>query len=98
MRIAIPIVCLAATSVVASPMSPPLSRRQDAGVGAGVASVGACPMNCWNEAAVVAGCDPNTDDDCLCGPFFGAVTSCTAGACSIGENLAALDFLNGPCE
>lgn len=44
-------------------------------------------MNCWNEAAVVAGCDPNTDDDCLCGPFFGAVTSCTAGACSIGENL-----------
>lgn len=43
--------------------------------------------NCWNEAAVVAGCDPNTDDDCLCGPFFDAVTSCTAATCSIGENL-----------
>jgi hypothetical protein len=44
-------------------------------------------MNCWNEAAVVAGCDPNADDSCLCGPFFDAVTSCSAATCSMGENL-----------
>jgi hypothetical protein len=32
-------------------------------------------------------CDPNADDDCLCGPFFDDVASCTASFCNIGENL-----------
>lgn len=50
-------------------------------------------MNCWNEAAVVAGCDPNADDDCLCGPFFDAVTSCTAAMCNMGENLGMLCWI-----
>lgn len=44
-------------------------------------------MDCWNEAAGVAKCDPNKDDKCLCGPFLNAVTSCTAATCSISENL-----------
>ncbi|KAH6872848.1 hypothetical protein BKA58DRAFT_438941 [Alternaria rosae] len=112
MRVTIAIVgAVVATVAVASPItsSSPLSRRQGPpgpkgpmggpmGPGAGVAGAGPCPMNCWNEAAVVAGCDPNADDSCLCGPFFDAVTSCSAATCSMGENLAALSFLNPACE
>ncbi|CAG5145743.1 uncharacterized protein ALTATR162_LOCUS1762 [Alternaria atra] len=106
MRFTIAVVsAVVATAAVASPitsLSTPLSRRKGPpgpmGTGAGVAGAGSCPMNCWNEAAVVAGCDPNADDDCLCGPFFDAVTSCSAATCNMGENLAALDFLNPACE
>jgi hypothetical protein len=46
--------------------------------------------SCWNEAASVSDCDPNTDDDCLCGPFFDDVASCTAALCNIGDNLSML--------
>ncbi|KAF1361079.1 hypothetical protein EJ07DRAFT_113473, partial [Lizonia empirigonia] len=46
--------------------------------------------NCWNEAAAKAGCDPNKSDACLCGPFFNAVTYCTAETCSAGDNLGTL--------
>jgi hypothetical protein len=44
-------------------------------------------QDCWNESAVTAGCDPNADDDCLCGPFFDAVTECVSQTCSIGDSL-----------
>lgn len=44
-------------------------------------------MDCWNEAAVEANCDPNTDDECLCGPFFDALTMCTSQTCNIADNL-----------
>jgi hypothetical protein len=43
--------------------------------------------DCWNQAAATANCDPNADDDCLCGPFFDDVTDCTAAACGIADNL-----------
>ncbi|KAF1945016.1 hypothetical protein EJ02DRAFT_339366, partial [Clathrospora elynae] len=49
--------------------------------------------DCWNEAAASVKCDPNTDDDCLCGPFFDAVTYCSAQTCNIGDNLCK--FLAG---
>jgi hypothetical protein len=48
--------------------------------------------DCWNEAAGSAGCDPNIDDDCLCGPFFDDVAGCTAALCNAGENLGMLQF------
>jgi hypothetical protein len=44
--------------------------------------------SCWNEAAANSDCDPNTDDDCLCGPFFDDVASCTAALCNFGDNLS----------
>jgi hypothetical protein len=47
-------------------------------------------MGCWNEAAARAGCDPNTNDDCLCGPFLNAVTYCTAATCGADDNLGKL--------
>lgn len=34
-----------------------------------------------------ARCDPNTSDECLCGPFFDAVTYCTAQTCNAADNL-----------
>ncbi|RMZ73513.1 hypothetical protein GMOD_00008032 [Pyrenophora seminiperda CCB06] len=68
------------------------------GPGGTVANVGPCPMDCWNQAAATAGCDPNADDKCLCGPFFDAVTSCTAAACSIGDNLSTLNVLSPECR
>ncbi|KAL6155358.1 hypothetical protein ACJQWK_01244 [Exserohilum turcicum] len=95
MRLVITIIAVAVTGVIASPKPPPPPKQ---GPGAGVAAAGPCPMDCWNEAAGVAKCDPNKDDKCLCGPFLNAVTSCTAATCSISENLAALDVLAGPCE
>jgi len=45
---------------------------------------------CWNEAAGIVGCDPNTDDACLCGEFFDEVAACTGTTCGIGENLRKL--------
>jgi hypothetical protein len=44
-------------------------------------------LDCWNEAAGSAGCDPNVDDACLCGPFFEDVAACTADTCGVGDNL-----------
>ncbi|KAA8622317.1 CFEM domain containing protein [Pyrenophora tritici-repentis] len=77
---------------------PMMMKPGGPGIGGSVANVGPCPMDCWNQAAATAGCDPNVDDKCLCGPFFDAVTKCTAAACSIGENLSALNVLNPPCQ
>jgi hypothetical protein len=55
--------------------------------------------DCWNEAAGSAGCDPNIDDDCLCGPFFDDVAGCTAALCNAGENLGMLQFsVAGPSK
>jgi cyclophilin family peptidyl-prolyl cis-trans isomerase len=51
--------------------------------------------DCWNEAAGSAGCDPNVDDECLCGPFFDDVASCTAALCNAGENLGTSQFFMG---
>ncbi|KAJ8109533.1 hypothetical protein OPT61_g7390 [Boeremia exigua] len=87
---------VALASPIAGPPKPPPKPKDD-GVGMMVAGVGKCPMDCWNEAARKAGCDPNMDDDCLCGPFFDAVTYCTAQTCSGGDNLAALNFLSPEC-
>ncbi|KAJ4986815.1 hypothetical protein SVAN01_07742 [Stagonosporopsis vannaccii] len=87
---------VALASPVAGGPKPPKPDDEDE-VGMMVAGVGKCPTNCWNEAARKAGCDPNTDDDCLCGPFFDAVTYCTAQTCSAGDNLAALNFLSPAC-
>ncbi|KAH7382602.1 hypothetical protein DE146DRAFT_760439 [Phaeosphaeria sp. MPI-PUGE-AT-0046c] len=83
---------------VASPVTPtsPLTRRQDVGID--VAGVGQCPTDCWNEAAANSSCDPNADDECLCGPFFDDVADCTSAFCNIGENLAALDFMEQACN
>ncbi|KAF2437809.1 hypothetical protein P171DRAFT_449571 [Karstenula rhodostoma CBS 690.94] len=77
------------------PTPPPASHGDDAAVS--VSSVGSCPQNCWNESAVKAKCDPNADDDCLCGPFFDAVTTCVSQTCSIGENLSVLNTLEPLC-
>ncbi|KAF2787985.1 hypothetical protein K505DRAFT_366876 [Melanomma pulvis-pyrius CBS 109.77] len=82
------ITLIAGVSAVALPASP----------GPDVASIGQCPKDCWNESAAQAGCDPNTDDDCLCGIFFDLVTTCVSETCSIPDNLAALDFLDGACS
>ncbi|KAL5373309.1 hypothetical protein DPSP01_012817 [Paraphaeosphaeria sporulosa] len=62
-----------------------------------VSSVGSCPQDCWNEGAVQAGCDPNADDSCLCGPFFDAVTTCVSQTCSIGDSLQVLNTLEPLC-
>ncbi|KAF2180555.1 hypothetical protein K469DRAFT_753251 [Zopfia rhizophila CBS 207.26] len=53
--------------------------------------------DCWNVSAAQAGCDPNVDDECLCGVFFDLVTECVSATCSIPDNLAALDFLDQAC-
>ncbi|KAF1913180.1 hypothetical protein BDU57DRAFT_532261 [Ampelomyces quisqualis] len=82
---------------VASPVEPRAPTMKRADVGVNVAGVGQCPTDCWNEAAANAGCDPNADDSCLCGPFFDNVASCTSSLCNAGENLAALDFMRGAC-
>ncbi|KAF2847049.1 hypothetical protein T440DRAFT_471373 [Plenodomus tracheiphilus IPT5] len=101
MRVTFSIIAIVfgATSIVfASPItSTQVSRRYPDGVGSSVAAVGQCPTDCWNEAVVQADCDPNIDDDCLCGPFFDAVTDCTSEACNTGDNLAALSFLQPVC-
>ncbi|KAF2626486.1 hypothetical protein BU25DRAFT_422636 [Macroventuria anomochaeta] len=81
-------VAVALASPIASP-GPPKPKDDNEDVGMNVAKVGRCPTDCWNEAAAKAGCDPNTSDDCLCGPFFNAVTYCTAQTCNAGDNLAA---------
>ncbi|KAF2019374.1 hypothetical protein BU24DRAFT_489351 [Aaosphaeria arxii CBS 175.79] len=65
--------------------------------GEDVANIGPCPRDCWNEAAAEAGCDPNVDDDCLCGPFFDGVTSCVSETCGIADNLSTLYFLEPAC-
>lgn len=44
-------------------------------------------MDCWNEAAGLVDCDPNVDDECLCGTFFDEVAACTGTTCGIAENL-----------
>lgn len=44
-------------------------------------------MDCWNEAAGAVHCDPEVDDECLCGEFFDEVAACTSTTCNIGENL-----------
>ncbi|KAH6612151.1 hypothetical protein C7974DRAFT_419049 [Boeremia exigua] len=104
MKITIQIILLVGSAAVAlaspvagppKPKPPPMPK--DDGLQGQVSSVGQCPKDCWNEAAKKAGCDPNSDDDCLCGPFFDAVTYCTAQACSAGDNLAALNFLSVDC-
>ncbi|KAF1834015.1 hypothetical protein BDW02DRAFT_579885 [Decorospora gaudefroyi] len=85
----IAVVVGAVSVALASPITPaPVSPRQ---VDTNVAGIGPCPIDCWNQAAVTANCDPNADDDCLCGPFFDAVTACTAAACGIGDNLGVLN-------
>ncbi|KAF1960814.1 hypothetical protein CC80DRAFT_264607 [Byssothecium circinans] len=62
-----------------------------------VVAMGVCPQQCWDESAAEADCDPNTDDDCLCGPFFDGVTSCVSETCSVGENLGKCSRpLSGP--
>ncbi|CBX90834.1 hypothetical protein LEMA_P058680.1 [Plenodomus lingam JN3] len=82
------------TLVRASPAtSLHLVRQYDEDVGVNVAAVGQCPMDCWNEAVEEAECDPNTDDDCLCGPFFEAVTDCTSESCNTEDNLASFNLL-----
>ncbi|KAH7121217.1 hypothetical protein B0J11DRAFT_581966 [Dendryphion nanum] len=63
----------------------------------GTPNIGQCPKDCWNEAAADSDCDPNEDDDCLCGPFFDNVTTCVSQTCSITDNLATLDFLEPAC-
>ncbi|KAH7379505.1 hypothetical protein BKA66DRAFT_136977 [Pyrenochaeta sp. MPI-SDFR-AT-0127] len=75
-------VAVALASPVAS--SPRLPRDD---VGGEVAGIGRCTMDCWNEAAVEAGCDPNEDDACLCGAFFDAVIDCTSETCNLSDNL-----------
>ncbi|XPS77259.1 hypothetical protein M3J09_009287 [Ascochyta lentis] len=102
MRITISMAVLAGAAAVAiasplaSPESPP-PKDDDDDVGMNVTNVGNCPSDCWDEAAAKAGCDPNSSDECLCGPFFDAVTYCTAQTCSAGDNLAALNFLSPAC-
>ncbi|KAL6711072.1 hypothetical protein ACN47E_006947 [Coniothyrium glycines] len=102
MRLSISVVTVmlgSAAVTIASPItSAPFIRRDDDEIGAQVAAIGNCPTDCWNEAAVVADCDPNADDDCLCGPFFDAVTTCTSQTCNVGDNLAALSFLTPACQ
>ncbi|KAF2242974.1 hypothetical protein BU26DRAFT_570388 [Trematosphaeria pertusa] len=66
--------------------------------GEAVAAVGQCAQDCWNEGAEEAGCDPNTDDDCLCGIFFDLVTECTSDTCSVADNLEVLNTLQPVCE
>lgn len=46
--------------------------------------------DCWNSSIASAGCDPDVDDACLCGPFFHAVTTCLADKCSVNDNLGKL--------
>ncbi|KAH7064007.1 hypothetical protein BKA63DRAFT_428156 [Paraphoma chrysanthemicola] len=76
---------------LASPVqSSPLFRRDD--VGASVGGIGQCPLDCWNEAAATAGCDPNADDVCLCGPFFDDVAACTGDTCGVADNLGKFTF------
>ncbi|KAF2684506.1 hypothetical protein K458DRAFT_418079 [Lentithecium fluviatile CBS 122367] len=58
---------------------------------------GQCSQDCWNESAQDAGCDPNTDDDCLCGDFFDADTSCVA-RCPAGEALQVINILTLACD
>ncbi|KAK3209066.1 hypothetical protein GRF29_69g596791 [Pseudopithomyces chartarum] len=110
--IAIAAVCASASPAPPPPMMPsdmggpppPGSPGPPAGPKNGeeasvmVASVGTCSQDCWNESAESAGCDPNSDDDCLCGPFFDAVTSCTSQTCSIGDNLQILNTLEPLCS
>ncbi|CAI6337115.1 unnamed protein product [Periconia digitata] len=62
-----------------------------------VVDIGGCPQDCWNEAAALANCDPNVDDDCLCGPFFDGVTNCVSQTCDIADNLQVLDMLDTAC-
>ncbi|KAF1926471.1 uncharacterized protein M421DRAFT_422805 [Didymella exigua CBS 183.55] len=104
MRITIEIALLVGSAAVAlaSPTAYPDStsakpKDDNKALAVKVTSVGSCPMSCWNEAAAKAGCDPNTSDACLCGPFFNAVTYCTAQTCSASDNLAALNFLSPAC-
>ncbi|KAF2475688.1 uncharacterized protein BDR25DRAFT_300698 [Lindgomyces ingoldianus] len=61
-------------------------------------NISPCTQDCWNQAAAQAGCDPNKDDACLCGPFFDAVAGCVSAVCSVPDNLAALDFLDSACQ
>ncbi|KAF1843469.1 uncharacterized protein K460DRAFT_341652 [Cucurbitaria berberidis CBS 394.84] len=102
MRISISLIAVVFGSVavsLVSPMTPSLITRQHGGkVGSKVASIGKCPKDCWNEAAVKAKCDPNKDDRCLCGPFLDAVTLCTSQTCNLADNLAALNFLEPACN
>ncbi|KAF1980201.1 hypothetical protein BU23DRAFT_562601 [Bimuria novae-zelandiae CBS 107.79] len=95
-------VCASASSAPMSPMpgmmpppSPPPKDAEDTAVA--VTSVGDCSQKCWNESAASADCDPNTDDDCLCGSFFDAVTACTSATCSTGDNLEVLNTLEPLC-
>ncbi|KAF2734590.1 hypothetical protein EJ04DRAFT_564156 [Polyplosphaeria fusca] len=62
------------------------------------ASIGPCTEDCWNESAAQAGCDPEADDDCLCGTFFDLVTACTSATCGLADNLAALNNLDDACN
>ncbi|KAF2035228.1 hypothetical protein EK21DRAFT_84850 [Setomelanomma holmii] len=89
-------VALASPVVGRTPPITPLFRRDS--TGSSVAGIGQCPMDCWNEAAATAGCDPNKSDKCLCGAFFDDVAACTADTCGAADNLAALDFMEEACN
>ncbi|KAF2275628.1 uncharacterized protein EI97DRAFT_459096 [Westerdykella ornata] len=68
--------------------------------GAQVASIGQCPKDCWNESAGLVDCDPEADDECLCGIFFDLVTNCVSQTCSLTDNLgmSIADPMVLPCQ
>ncbi|KAF2824285.1 hypothetical protein CC86DRAFT_326873 [Ophiobolus disseminans] len=100
MKVALSLVAIAfgAGAALATPVSArsALVKRYD--IAADVAAVGQCPLDCWTEAAGNVDCDPEADDACLCGTFFDEVSSCAGSTCNIGENLAALDFMEQACN
>ncbi|KAF2113349.1 hypothetical protein BDV96DRAFT_648316 [Lophiotrema nucula] len=65
--------------------------------GDAMAAISSCVQVCWNDSAVSAECDPNTDDECLCGAFLEDVTTCVSQACSTSDNLAAASILEPAC-
>ncbi|KAF2124950.1 hypothetical protein P153DRAFT_400453 [Dothidotthia symphoricarpi CBS 119687] len=98
MRLSISLIVVALSTAFASPVTTLKSSNNDGELTTRGTRMGECGQDCWNEAAVRAKCDPNIDDNCLCGPFFDAVTTCTSQTCNTDENLATLDLLEPACE